>query len=378
VVAFCRILRGQGLPVGPAEEADALRALSLIRIGDPRQFKSALRTILARSRKEQDYFDQAYAAFWEGKMEPRLLHGQEEIEISNAKSSKRKQKSRANTVFNWVPAEEAQEETASAGYSPVEVLTKKDFGKFSDAEFDHAFEILQEMVRLLSTRLSRRYRNSHHHRNIDFRKTMRLSLRNAGEVLELAYRERTVRQTKLVLLCDVSGSMENYSRFLITFLYALQQVYGNIETFAFSTSLHRLTGILKRQEIEKALQEISGSVPDWSGGTKIGHSIRSFLDEYGATLLNKDSIVIILSDGWDVGDVDLMEQCIKEIHQKAGRVIWLNPLLGNPDYEPGCLGMASALPYVDDFLPAHNLESLRDLCNHLAAQRKRKGLRWSN
>lgn len=378
VVSFCRLLRGNGLPIGPAEEADALRALGIIRIGDPDEFRLALRTILARSRKEQDFFDRAYAAYWLGNRQPSKFHGQEDIELArkNPVPRKQKQKPANNTLLNWVPVQEAQEETDSAGYSPAEVLTKKDFRKFSEQEFDEAIKIIREIARLLSTRLSRRYRKSEHHKILDFRRTMRLSLRNAGEILDLAFRERSLRRVKLVLLCDVSGSMENYSRFLITFLYALQQIYGNIETFAFSTSLHRLTGILKQKEITDALKDISSSVPDWSGGTKIGNCLHTFLDESGSTLLNKDTVVIILSDGWDIGEVQLMEQCMKQIHQKTQRVIWLNPLLGNPEYEPDCMGMQAALPFVDEFLPAHNLESLRELCNHLSSVRKRKGLRW--
>jgi uncharacterized protein with von Willebrand factor type A (vWA) domain len=376
VVAFCRMLRQNGLPIGPAEEADALQALSLIRIGDPEEFRLALRTILASSRKEQDFFDRVYAAYWDGKMEPTLFHGQEEIELMKELSLRNLKQNRLNqTILNWVPVEESKEEEAAPGYSPLEVLTQKDFTNFSDEDFAEAIQILDKIAKLLSTRLSRRYRRSAKHQWIDFRKTIRLSLRSGGEVINLSFRERSLRWMKLVVLCDVSGSMDSYSRFLITFLYALQQNYGHIETFAFSTSLHRLTNILKRQSIAEALKEISKCVPDWSGGTKIGNCLQAFLEDYAGTILNKDTIVLILSDGWDIGETELMEQSMKQIHQRANRVIWLNPLLGSPDYEPNCLGMQAALPYIDDFLAAHNLESLRNLCNHLASVRKRKGLR---
>ena len=203
---------------------------------------------------------------------------------------------------------------------------------------------------------------------------MRWSLRSAGETVTLAFRKRSLQRVKIVLLCDVSGSMESYSRFLIAFIYVLQRVYGRIETFVFSTSLHRITNILKEKDFGKALAEISDSVPDWSGGTRIGQSLQTFLEDYAGTFLNKDTVVLILSDGWDIGEVDVMEKSMMHMHQRANRVLWLNPLLGSPDYEPTCLGMQAALPHVDVFLPAHNLESLRNLYSHLASERRRKGL----
>jgi uncharacterized protein len=374
VVAFSRLLRANGLPVGPIEEADALRAMDYIRIGDPEEFRLALRTILTSSHKEQEFFDRLYPQYWNGPMESASLQGEEDIDLLKKKKAPEKEHAGDRSILNWAPLSEAEEEEPSAGYSPQEVLTKKDLSKFQEEDYSQAIRIVRKMARLLSIRLSRRYRKSSRHQEVDFRKTMRLSLRNAGEMLEIAFRERSLRQMKLIVLCDVSGSMEKYSRFLITFIYALQQAYGPVETFAFSTSLHRLTGILKRQNIREILDGISEAVPDWSGGTKIGNSLQDFIENYGA-LLNKDTIVLILSDGWDVGEVELMESRMKEIHQKTGRVIWLNPLLGSPDYQPDCLGMKAALPYVDDFLPAHNLDSLQNLCNHIASIRRRRGLR---
>jgi uncharacterized protein len=200
---------------------------------------------------------------------------------------------------------------------------------------------------------------------IDFRKTIRLSLRNAGEVIEVAYKERAPRPMNLVLLCDVSGSMGNYSKFLISVIYSLQSVYNRIETFVFSTALTRLTSIIKRKSLNQVLQEISDSVPDWSGGTRIGECFQDLLKLH-SDKITKNTVVLILSDGWDVGDIDLLEQSMKSIHNKAKRVIWLNPLLGSSEYEPSCSGMHRALPYIDDFLPANNVQSLRDLCNHLS------------
>jgi uncharacterized protein with von Willebrand factor type A (vWA) domain len=159
--------------------------------------------------------------------------------------------------------------------------------------------------------------------------------------------------------------MDLYSRFLIQFIYALQHAIGRVETFVFSTGLHRITASLKRGDLHAALDEIARRVPDWSGGTKIGRSLRAFLDEYGSTL-DHQTVAIIISDGWDTGEADVLGASMAELQRRAARVIWLNPLLASPGYEPICQGMRVALPYVDVFAPAHNLDSLRRLERYLA------------
>jgi hypothetical protein len=201
---------------------------------------------------------------------------------------------------------------------------------------------------------------------VDLRRSIRQSLRRGGEIIDLLRRERKIQKTRVVLLCDVSGSMDLYSRFLIQFVYALQHAVSRVETFVFSTGLSRITGSLEADDLRAALDEVARRVPDWSGGTKIGRSFRRFLDEHAAAALDRRTVVIIISDGWDTGDAELLEDAMAEMRRRAGRVIWLNPLLASPGYEPICQGMRIALPYVDIFAPAHNLESLRRLERYLA------------
>jgi uncharacterized protein with von Willebrand factor type A (vWA) domain len=364
VVAFCRLLRNEGLPIGLSEEIDTLRALGMISITDPEDFRISLRTILARSQKEQHHFDQLFEFYWHGKLQADSTH----LGLRKKHSLHTPKQSLLNPVLkNWNEAVEKQEEGLS-GYSPLELLKRKDFSSIKDEDFKETIETINKLKKVLNTPRSLRYRKSLHHHLLDFRKTMRLSLRNAGEVIEVAHKERAPRPMNLVLLCDVSGSMENYSKFLISVIYSLQSAYNRIETFVFSTALTRLTSIIKRKSLKQVLQDISESVPDWSGGTRIGECFQELLEHYGDKI-TKNTVVLILSDGWDVGDVDLLDQSMKMIHQKSKRVIWLNPLLGSSEYEPSCLGMQRALPYIDDFLPAHNVQSLRDLCNHLAKER---------
>ena len=184
--------------------------------------------------------------------------------------------------------------------------------------------------------------------------------------MDLAHSLRRRQHLKLVLLCDVSKSMDLYSRFLIQFIYAFQNVYRRIETFVFSTSLHRITETLRKEELYSALEQLSATVPDWSGGTKIGASFKQFVEQYGLKLVDSQTVVLIISDGWDTGEVDLLEDSMHFLHKHARNVIWLNPLKGSPGYQPATRGMQAALPHIDIFASAHNLNSLRKLVRQLS------------
>ncbi|MCI0343919.1 MAG: VWA domain-containing protein, partial [Chloroflexi bacterium] len=244
----------------------------------------------------------------------------------------------------------------------IEAMSGKDFSAFDGAALDEVARLAALLVRRLARRKSRRLKPSHRRGRVDLRRTMRLSL-TRGEPIELPRRRRKILKTKLVVLCDVSGSMDLYSRLLVQFLYALQNQLGRMETFVFSTRLHRVTDELRGQTYGAALARL-GDVRDWSGGTKIGESLSTFTLDW-RRLLDRDTVAVILSDGWDTGDPAALGEAMATIHRRAAKVIWLNPLLGSPDYQPLTQGMIAALPYVDAFLPAHNLESLRALARHL-------------
>jgi uncharacterized protein with von Willebrand factor type A (vWA) domain len=269
--------------------------------------------------------------------------------------------------LEWLDeALQPQGEEALPAYSAVEILTQKDFSTFSADELDEVSRLVVAIAKRVATRLSRRARATPHGHQMDLRRTIRHSLRRGGEIVDLFYRRRKIRKTRVVLLADVSGSMDLYSRFLIQFIFALQHTLGQVETMVFSTTLTRVTDALSEADLRQALEQVAKEVPDWSGGTKIGHSLLTFLRRHGRTLLTPRTVVLIISDGWDTGDIDVLTDAMKEIRSRAGRVIWLNPLLGSPGYEPICQGMRAALPYVDVFASAHNLESLRHLERHLA------------
>jgi uncharacterized protein with von Willebrand factor type A (vWA) domain len=362
VVGFCRLLRRRGLSVGAAEAADALRALHAVDLADRREAYLALRAVLASGPDAQRIFD---AAFWEYWMPP----ASEELPADGrapGEGAGDGQQALDRVLLDWEEAgAEAVDGESMPAYSPVEVLTRKDFSTFSADELDEITAVVFAIARRVATRLSRRTRAARRGHLVDLRRTIRHSLRRGGEILEILRRERKITKTRVVLLCDVSGSMDLYSRFLIQFVYALQHAVGRVETFVFSTGLSEVTGSLARTDLRAALDEIARQVPDWSGGTKIGRSLRAFLDRHAGTLDHR-TVAIIISDGWDTGDAELLEGAMAELRRRAGRVIWLNPLLASPGYEPICQGMRIALPHVDVFAPAHNLESLRRLERYLA------------
>ena len=369
LVGFCRHLRNQGLVSGIGEQMDALRALESIPLREQEPFRMALRTSLAKSTQEQEIFDEHFRKFWyvwESSGEFYRQPPGEEEERSKIHVIDERPKPTFLSIHDWMNQDsESDEVRDSAGYSPFEVDTERDFSQFGSEELNEVIALINEIGKRLATRFSRRMRHSKRHGPMDLRRTMRQSLRRGGELIDLMHHRRRRQRLKLVLLCDVSKSMDLYSRFLIQFIYAFQTVYRRIETFVFSTSLHRITDQLKQQSMDEAVARISESVPDWSGGTKIGASLKQFVEEYSLKVVDPATVVLVISDGWDTGEVEMLSESMSHLKRSARSLIWLNPLKGSPDYEPTTRGMQAALPHLDLFASAHNLNSLRDLMGEL-------------
>jgi uncharacterized protein with von Willebrand factor type A (vWA) domain len=363
-VRFCRLLRARGLAVTPAESQDALRALDVIDLADRAEVHRALRTVLATRPEEFPTFDAAFDLFWGGLDRPvPAVEGSDEGAPPAVDAHFPRARDAALEFAQWSDMADGEGEPVGLpGLSDIEAATGKDFSAFGSEELAQIERLAAQIARRLATRKSRRLRPSRRHGRVDLRRTVRLSL-TRGEPVELARRVRRILKTKLVVLCDVSGSMDLYSRLLIQFLYALQNQLGRMETFVFSTRLERITDELRGRPYGLALSRL-GEVGGWSGGTRIGESLRAFNAGW-RRLLDRDTVAIILSDGWDTGDPAVLAEALKAIRRRAGKVVWLNPLLGSPDYEPLTQGMMAALPHVDAFLPAHNLDSLKALARHL-------------
>lgn len=256
-------------------------------------------------------------------------------------------------------------ESEEVGYSADEALMQKDLAAMSDREIEQARKVIHEIVNIIANRRSRRRVPEKGGRELDFRRTWRRNALLGQDAVELSMKRRRIKKTKLMLLCDVSGSMDCYSKFLIRFIYALKREIRDVEVGVFSTRMTAISRLLKTKGIEESLLEVAEKVHDWAGGTDIGGCLREFNDQFARDMLHSRSVMIIVSDGWDRGEPELMRQEMARLRKRVHKLLWLNPLLGTPGYQPLCLGMKTALPYLDYFLPAHNVESLIELAKTL-------------
>ncbi len=355
-VQFCRYLRHHNFTLSAEEEATALDALQLIDFSNQETFKLTLKTVLCRSRNELINFDDLFNEYWRElgkaidskvKTEPVLKPGINDASFKSLKS--------------WLNGNRNEEIEQTASYSLHESLAQKDFSTFPADELDELMQSIKALSRRLAGHLNRRSEKSNKLNLPDLRRTLRKNMRHGGELIEIAFRKPKRNRIKLVVLCDVSKSMDLYAKFLLQFMYAFQQVYNRIETFAFSTSLQYITPLLKQNDFNAALRLLSIQSNNWSGGTRIGESLDKFVKEYAFRVLDKRTIVIILSDGWDTGAIPLLEQSMEAIHRQSKKVIWLNPLAGYATYRPDVAGMQAAMPYFDVFAPVHNVDSLKKL-----------------
>ncbi len=368
VVLLCRFLRKKSFNITVTEEADALKAISFLPIHSEDYFKEALRSVLTKSQFQQSKFDEYYHEFKE-QLKKATDSKVKELPEEKEKPEKKTKAAQFEALKDWLNLTPSEEEKEVASFSDMEVLTKKDFLDLSEDEMRLMMRVLQKLARKLAHQKSRLRKKSKRHQKLDLKQTIRANMRKGGEIQQLVFSQKKDRKLKLVLLCDVSRSMDLYSRFFIHLIYAFQNAYDKIETLVFSTALHKVSELLDNNEFDKAFQMISERVPHWSGGTTIGSCLQDFTQNYGHGMLDKKTIVLILSDGWDTGEPEVMKEAMKTIYKKSKKVIWLNPLAGSPDFSPEVIGMKTALPYIDVLASAHNLESLKQVLQQLRRKR---------
>ncbi|MDQ3810746.1 MAG: VWA domain-containing protein [Chloroflexota bacterium] len=361
------MLRERELLVTPSEVIDALRTADAVDLSDRQEFKLALRSVLTAKPEDIPIHDATFDEFWRTRLPERLEERGDEGLASQDPNAQGEDMAQPQIAQGDDADQNEDEEGIDMPlYSPVEMLAGRDFSSFVADEMVEIARAILVVARRLATRESRRYRSTQRGHAVDLRRTMRRNIKFGGTVVELARKKRKIRKPKIVLICDVSRSMDTYSKFLLQFLYALQNTLGRVESFVFSTRLTRVTDYFRTSDIFTALDRIAREVPDWSGGTRIGESLRTFNQEWALRMLNKHTIVLIMSDGLDTGDASVLEHEMEQIQRRAARVIWLNPLLGNEDYRPLARGMSAALPHVNLFASAHNLASLQALGRYLA------------
>ncbi len=365
VVLFGRVLKKNGLAISVPAVMDALQGITHVGIEDRNDFKTALRTVFTTRVDEWALFERLFAEFWiedvSGKSND---DGNLESETDPYQQTPEVEVCPAEAVDSDFQEREALNAKPYVIYSPAEILKQQDF-KDVPEDFDPRMaQLIREILAPLLRRASRRSRPVRASTALDFRRMFRRNLKYGGELYELPGIAPRQKIRRIVFLCDVSGSMNPYQRFILGFIKELHNLPTKVESFVFATELHRITPSLKRLPFGRALHEISESVRDWSGGTRIGQCLHRFNREWGS-LLGASTVLLIHSDGWDRGDTNILEKEISRIHRRAYRVIWINPLLGSASYEPTCRGMRVALPHIDYFLSGHNLLSLERISGTL-------------
>lgn len=359
-VAFARKLRADGLDVPLGAVLAFVEALGAVGLVRREGVYWAGRATLVRRPEDVPAYDRAFGAFWLGL------------------ASFEARPPRTQTITLVMDDDEAEEGakvggppdglTLSVRYSAAEVLRAKDFAAYSAEEFDEARRLMADLRLAGSLRRSRRLRPTKRARGRpDLRRTVRAALRSGGEPVRRYHLEPSRRPRRVVLLCDVSGSMEAYARALLRFLHAAVVGRGRVEAFALGTRLTRLTRELTTRDPDAALAEAAKAVVDWSGGTRLGEGLRAFNDRWGVRGMARGAVVVILSDGWDRGDPALLGGEMARLARVAHRVVWVNPLKATPGYAPLARGMAAALPHVDELVEGHSLASLEALARVVAA-----------
>ncbi|MFQ5913512.1 MAG: VWA domain-containing protein [Nitrospinota bacterium] len=399
LLLFCRKLRSRNVKVTTGRVLDLYRSLNFINLTRKEDFRAAARSNLVSSYQELKTFDELFNEFWgigQDEMTPEGLEGcapeseppmdqdgcgaegedsgqegEEGLDEEGAGQGEEEELLLMDDEEEGGEGEDGEpsgEDDKLPSYSPYEVLGVKDFGNIKGEEVEEIRKLIAELAPKLATRLSRRKTATPRKKLIDMRRTIRKNLRYGGDIVRLFHRSPKIKKNDIVLLCDVSGSMDAYSQFLVQFIYGLQSEIKNIQTAVFSTRLTLATPYLKEPDLYKALSRLSDKVHDWSGGTNIGGCLKTFNERWGSMMVSKRTIVIIISDGWDRGEIEVLDRELRRLKSRCRRMIWLNPLLGSPGYKPIDRGMRTALPYLDQFLPAHNLMALTTLAETISLE----------
>ena len=368
---FGRLLHQLGLDVQAGRMIEVAAALRYVDIGRRPEFYHTLRSLLIHRVQDLDLFDDAFRVFW------RRPHGDWTTKDLRAMGETRR--TGTPEFESEIPQDDASasesdgrqtslrvERMAALSYSGHEALYAKDFERFTEEEVAAAQRMMADLDWELGKRRSKRW-TAGRGAAIDLRRVVRVNMRYGAEIIDLPTRRRKAKPRPLILLCDVSGSMERYSRMLLHFVHTLTGGgrLGRVESFLFATRLTRVTRQLTARAVGDVVPTLPRTISDFGGGTRIGEALRAFNVDWARRVRGQGPVVLLISDGWDRGEPDLLRTEMARLQRSCHRLIWLNPLLGSPDYLPLTRGMQAALPSVDDFLPVHNLASLEALAHHL-------------
>jgi len=361
--SFARYLRSEGLVTGVQEVLDAMN--SLVKLGLPNEsnIRIVTRALFCNSKEDHQRFDKLFDNFWKGDSK------RFKAQLSVSSHLKKQQKA---TSLIWLGSKpgtgtgNTKQSKEVTGANAQERLRLTDFSKLTEVESEELEQLAQKLWLEMHKRMSRRYRHSQRSGRVNLRRTIRSSIGAGGNFFRLHFRRKKPRKPRLVVLLDVSGSMDKYSFYLLRFIYAIQDHFEQVESFLFSTRLEYISDLLKRNQLRQILQDLKERAHGWSSGTTMGQCFQEFNAKYAKYALSRQSIVLILSDGLDTGDDYLLQTELTTLAKRARKIIWLNPLKGTEGYQPTAKGMRTALPLIDQFSSAHNLDSLLALEKHLS------------
>jgi len=373
LILFGRVCRALGMGVTPNRMMDVGRALAHIQLGQKQDFYFTLRVHLVSHPKEIAYFDEAFELFWR-----RPADGFTTLNLQSLGEQRRKRKTQFLPPLNASPSDNGSEESRLdesmialvPTYSRQERLRHKDFAEMTAEELERAKRMMAAMPASLGLRRTRRYQHGRG-RQVDMRRVMKDFIRKQGDITQLARHRRKDKPRPVVLLCDISGSMERYTRVLLHFMHSLASSLYQVESFLYSTHITRITRQIRQKDVDAALEDIGQTVLQWGGGTMTGECLRRFNWDWSRRVLGRGAVVMLITDGWDRGDIPLLHREMARLRLACKRLIWLNPLLDVPAYEPLTRGAQALLPYVHDFLPITNLANLEGIVQALQDLKRR-------
>ncbi|MDP7061051.1 MAG: VWA domain-containing protein [Candidatus Marinimicrobia bacterium] len=386
IASFGRFVRQAGCDLGTGEIMSGVQAASFVDITNREDFKSALRATFITSHKFIPVFDQLFDLYWRNPdrlenvsdilrrlYESRLA--QAELESMKQQAEQMQERRLDSSQLTEEGEEDQKHENKTFDlflYSPEEILREKRFDAYTEEELKEAKEFLNRWRWEFGEKRLRRLKPGRKRHRLNLRGTIRKNIFPTQDFVELAWREQKWKPRPLIILCDISGSMETYTRILMHFIFTLHTINPRLEAFTFGTRLNRITHTLRHKDVDDTMNLLTASIKDWSGGTRIGETLETFNLLWARRVLGGGAVVLVISDGWDTGNVEKLENEIDRLHRSCHRLIWLNPNLGYDDFQPLTRGVQTLLPYTDIFLPIHNLNSLVDLGKVLATLNNRR------
>ena len=388
ILQFCEEGRRWGISVTLSKVLDIFRSFQKFELLNRGDFYWVLKANLVSSKYEGVRFDEVYRIFFKVGTEKELMENSlpSQLTEENPKPDSEREEERGDGLsdrdssigdssigasVDWLkmfPVDQKSTDKVEKvlSYSPLEGVMQKDFSEYSEQELRLAMGVTNIIAKLLRTKIGRRKERRSKGQSLDLGTTTRKAVRTDGEILKFVWKRKKVSKTNIVCLCDVSGSMNIYSQFSLLFLQSLAKGNSGVEVFLFSTKLARVTNWLRRWEPGTVLRKVAKHVQGWAGGTRVGECLNSLLYGEGRLYLGKNAVVLVISDGWDVGEIQLLEHSLAKLKRLSKKLIWLNPLMGSPNFKPTCRGMLLAVKYSDKLMPFYNLRSLYQLVQELS------------